>query len=299
MSKNGNKGFAGLSSMISDVDAALADVASSQPERSGSSDSASRGKASTVPPKAETVHAPEESSSAALPASAGQKSGSSVGNWVLAGIAIAVIVLAYALSPKDHEPTTVASSASADPAPTYTPQESPPPPGPVIAEPTPPALVVPEVATRPTEVKPAVGSNNVLSLAEIRYCAAEKIRLDAGERLTDRSNQLAIQTYNTGVMDFNSRCGSFRYHGNDVVTAKAEVEQFRGEIEVEAMVRFRSSAPEPAPSAQQALYGQPFDRNQYGAAATPSSRYSNTSRLPQYSTTEVEEVEEDEEEKEE
>ena len=58
--------------------------------------------------------------------------------------------------------------------------------------------------------KPSVGTSNVLSIQEIRYCVREKIRIEAIRNIL--SNSL-IDKYNKIVNDYNSRCGRYKYYG--------------------------------------------------------------------------------------
>lgn len=292
--KNGSKGFSGLSSMVSDVDTALEEVAEVQTQQVKAEQPDQRGSASAAPSKPE-VAATDEASTPAAPTP--QEKGNPVAHWLVGGIVIVTILAAFASSQKGPEPTPAgATPAPADTTASYTPPPPPPPPDPVVAPaPVPASPLVPEVAVRPSEVKPPVGTANVLTIYQIRYCVAEKIRMEAGQRAMDRTSANAIESYNAAVRDFNSRCASFQYHGNDVETARAEVEGFRGEIEIEAMARFRS-IPEPATIANPGLYSQPVDRSPYGAAASGSSRYNTTSRVPRYTTTDSEDETEEKEE---
>lgn len=278
--------------MVSDVDAKLAEAAASQQEQQNTASRDASGLQSAGQSPEGVSQGREEVGRlpAAAQAPAPSKVGS-VGGWLVAVLAIILIIVFAKLHEEQNAKPTATEYAAApsEPAPAYTPTA----PSPMVTAPAPSPAPVPQVPTRPTEVKPSVGSNNILSLAEIRYCTAEKIRLDTGGRVTDRYSQAAINTFNAAVMDFNSRCGSFRYHGDDVVTAKAEVEQFRGEIEIEGMVKFRTATPESAPSASQQnnVYGQLYGGSQYGAT-TPSSPFGNSSpRVPRYN-----EVDSDEEE---
>ena len=69
--------------------------------------------------------------------------------------------------------------------------------------------------------KPSVGTSNVLSIQEIRYCVREKIRIEAIRNIL--SNSL-IDKYNEIVNDYNIRCGSYRYYGKSQTQEKNDVE---------------------------------------------------------------------------
>lgn len=73
-----------------------------------------------------------------------------------------------------------------------------------------------------TLVKPAVGDNQVLNRAEIRYCLAEEIRLQAARDLAN-STTLDLVRLNASVQDLNARCGSYQYQGDDLALAQADV----------------------------------------------------------------------------
>ncbi|KAI3592070.1 hypothetical protein D9X30_2955 (plasmid) [Cupriavidus sp. U2] len=301
MNNSGKKGFGGLSSLVSDIESTLAEVSTAQPEQTGSK--AERGAGTTTAPlKGELPSAGEDAGGASSPTPAKEKTGS-VAGWYVAILAIALIfVFSKLIEDRDAQVAAKAPVEDAVRAETAVPAPPPahtrPTPVPAVVETAPPKpAVLPPVQTRPSEVKPPVGSNNVLSVAEIRYCEAEKIRLDTGEKVTDRYSQAAIRTFNAAVTDFNSRCGSFRYHGNDVLTARSDISQYRGEIEIEAMVKFRSTPPESVPNVQPSnVYSRPYGNSRYDTAS-PSSTYGNAStRTPRYGVTADDDEEEEKEE---
>ena len=77
-------------------------------------------------------------------------------------------------------------------------------------------------------LKPLVGSDNVLNVAEIRWCVREQIRIEALQPLP--TTNLQIDEFNELVSDYNSRCGSYRYTRGSLARARQEVEQHRSEI---------------------------------------------------------------------
>lgn len=88
-------------------------------------------------------------------------------------------------------------------------------------------------------VKPPVGTNSVLSVTQIRWCLREKIRIETG-----RSHVMAerdVSTFNQTVADYNRRCGSFRYRSGTLKRATREVERMRPQIASEAMGRLTTS----------------------------------------------------------
>jgi hypothetical protein len=78
----------------------------------------------------------------------------------------------------------------------------------------------------------------VLSVAEIRYCVAEDIRMEAADGLIDTYDGGAVDRWNALADDYNSRCGQFQYYGGDLETARRELAPFREEIRAEGRARF-------------------------------------------------------------
>lgn len=96
-----------------------------------------------------------------------------------------------------------------------------------VASPSPPA--VPE-ARRPelTFVQPPIGRKHVLSLAQIRWCLREDMRLDH-YRLR-ALGQAQITAFNTAISEYNSRCSSYRYRQGTLARAQREVEGERARL---------------------------------------------------------------------
>lgn len=94
---------------------------------------------------------------------------------------------------------------------------------------TPPSVSRPSTASSvPTLKTPPVSTNNVHSSAELRYCLATDIRIEA---LRPQSNSNSeIDAFNRIVDDFNRRCGSFRYRAGALESARREVERYRAVI---------------------------------------------------------------------
>lgn len=76
--------------------------------------------------------------------------------------------------------------------------------------------------------KPPVGRDNVLNVAELRWCIREEIRLDTLRPLP-RTNSHRNE-FKRLVSDYNRRCGSYRYREGTLARARREVEQNRSEI---------------------------------------------------------------------
>ena len=213
------KGFAGLSSMVSDVD----DLVSSKPNQPHSepppkqtAGGSRQPKKTSTKPTSQTYQAPAQPSG-----------GSSAGKWFV-GIAV-VVGLIWLVSQSDNSrPSKSAyspgtSSTSAAPA-------------------SQPAVAQPQAPNRPSESKPSFGQNHVLSTAQIRYCLAEKIRLDAAKAVLNNYSDSDVDRFNGYVNDYNSRCGEFRYLPGDLESARRDVDPYRSQLQAEGRSRFVRSA---------------------------------------------------------
>ncbi len=217
------KGFAGLSSMVSDVDAT---VASTSKQQKGEAPSSSTQQSSPAahPDRQEQPKPTQQPYQA--PA---QPSGSSAAGKWLFGI-VAVIGVIWLVNLSDNN----SSSRS-----TYSP-----PPSSTSVAPTParqqPAAQ-PQTPSRPVEAQPSIGRNNVLSTAQIHYCLAEKIRLDAAETVLNNYADSDVDRFNGYVNDYNSRCGEFRYRQGALESAQRDVEPYRSQLQAEGRSRFAHS----------------------------------------------------------
>jgi hypothetical protein len=88
-----------------------------------------------------------------------------------------------------------------------------------------PPRVAPDPVDSGRQDLPPVGTDNRLSVSQIRWCVYEKARLEKTEQLAgtldltqDTANRL-----NQYVRDYNSRCGSFRYRSGDLERVQAEL----------------------------------------------------------------------------
>ena len=229
-----NKGFAGLSSMVSDVD----DVVVSTPKQSQKDPSvpslkqpagnSQPTKQTSTRPASQTYQAPTQPSG-----------GSSAGKWLL-GIAVVIGLIWIANQSDNNRPSK----------PAYSPGTS----STSVASANQPAVVQPQVPTRPAESKPSVGRNNVLSTAQIRYCLGEKIRLDAAETVLNNYSDSDVDRFNGYVNDYNSRCGEFRYRQGALESARRDVDPYRNRLQAEGRSRFarRPSTTAKAPASTQA-----------------------------------------------
>jgi peptidoglycan hydrolase-like protein with peptidoglycan-binding domain len=213
------KGFAGLSSMVSDVDATVASTPKQQQREASSSPTqqsspAARAERQEQPrPTQQTYQAPAQPSGS-----------SSAGKWLF-GIA-AVIGVFWLANQSDNNSSS---------RPTYSPE-----PFSTTVASTPawqPPAAQPRAPSRPAEEKPTVGRNNVLSTSQIRYCLAEKIRVDAAESVINNYVDSDVDRFNGYVNDYNGRCGEFRYRQGALESARRDVEPYRSQLQAEGRSR--------------------------------------------------------------
>lgn len=93
----------------------------------------------------------------------------------------------------------------------------------------------PSESARPLSqyAKPPVGTGNLLSTSNIRWCIRESIRIDARRGLV--YTNAGIREFNSVVSDYNSRCGRYKYRQGSQAQAEREVEPHRSQISTEAM----------------------------------------------------------------
>jgi len=86
-------------------------------------------------------------------------------------------------------------------------------------------------------IKPSVGTDNILSIAEIRWCVRGGMEIEA-TRGVFSSNE-GIEKFNAIVDEYNRRCGSYRYREGNLGLAQRQVEEWRAAIEGEAKDKAR------------------------------------------------------------
>jgi hypothetical protein len=224
--KGEGKGFAGLSSLVSDVDTtppAAAAPAAGRP----------------APQPAQPQPQPSQRQMYQEPAQP-LSSGFSVGKWVL-GIATVIGVL-WLVGKSDKSP--------ASPAPVYSPaaQTATPSYSPLPDE--------PEAPSRPQESIPPVGQDLVFSNAQIRYCSAEDIRMEGAKSALNNYIDSDVDRFNAMVADYNSRCGSFRYRSGALESARRDVELYRSQLQSEGRSRF-ARPPTDSPSTPAPVLSNP------------------------------------------
>ena len=224
--KNEGKGFAGLSSLVSDVD-------TTPPPPAPKTESAGSTK-STERPDSEVPRPQQPTQRQAYQEPPQPSSGSSGGKWIL-GIA-AVVGLLWLIG-QSNKPTSSSAPAYSPPAQSAAPSYS------------------PQAPSVPQESKPPVGQDLVFSTAQIRYCLAEDIRMEGAKAALNNYSDSDVDRFNAMVADYNSRCGSFRYRSGALESARRDVEPYRSQLQAEGRSRFARnpstgslSAPAPAPA---------------------------------------------------
>ena len=92
---------------------------------------------------------------------------------------------------------------------------------------TPEAMPEPQLADLEFREAP-VGRNNVLSVAEIRWCLAVRISIETLEPMAATNEE--ISNFNEVVEQYNNQCGSYRYRQRAFARAQRDIEQHREEI---------------------------------------------------------------------
>lgn len=105
----------------------------------------------------------------------------------------------------------------------------------------------PDFSQQVTEDIPPIGTDRILTYAQIQYCLAEAIRLEASSLLVhDTDDAGDVVRYNSTVDDYNRRCSRYRYHRDTFESAKRAVELHRtrlkrkeGSVSIAPSRRFR------------------------------------------------------------
>ncbi len=212
------KGFSGLSSLASDVDKTVSDptrrsVQREKPPARGrrENEKQTHQRESAASPRPATLPQSEPevvvsgTSRTAVSGSSGAKL-----FWALVGFG--VLILLFSVAQDDSlRPSTARSDTQPSPSPNYSPSQT------------------PEAQLSGLEFfTPPVGENNILSVAQIRWCLREDIRIEVLRPMPTTNSQ--IDEFNAVVADYNSRCGSFQYREGTLTRAQREVERLRAQI---------------------------------------------------------------------
>lgn len=208
------RGFAGLSSLASDMDAIL--IRPKKPMR--------QNQIEEEPYQARPVFPADQSSQgprSPQPYQALSRSPSSTSGtkWVLGVAAVIGVVWVVNVANQTPSPSTAAYRQPAQPtAPSYTAP---------LSEPR-----------QLLEDRPPVGQSLVLTTSQITYCLAEDIRLEGSRSVIDNYSDAQVNRFNVLVDDYNSRCGNFRYRSGALESARRTVEAFRTQLLADGRTRF-------------------------------------------------------------
>ena len=273
------KGFAGLSSMVSDVDdiTTSEETGNSEPPTEVASTAQTKHQPTSEPESRtdswrQAQQPPNDSSgifpgvrSVILAIQTQQPPNDSSGIFWL--IAICAVIFCIWLGSESgnnsNKPTpTSYSSSSAVDSPTHSLERS-------ELAPTQPLIPI-----RPSEEKPPVGTSLNLGSAQIRYCLAEDIRIKGAEGGLNNRIESDVDRFNAIVTDYNSRCGHFSYRSGALESAKSEIERYRAVLESEGQARFTRIA---SISPQQILTTPALSQPSQGFANTSSDGFANIS----------------------
>ena len=242
------KGFAGLSSMVSDVsaDATLASKAEqAAPPTAPALDPPTPQHAQAKPVQAESSPAP--------------KSGKTALACIVAVVAVFVIWMANSGSADHGQPPAADGGATAPD--------------------TPMASAVSATsdvaATVFDEQMPPVGRNNVLDITQIRWCKREQLKIEAIEGLINNAYEREVASFNAKVDDYNSRCAEFKYRRGQLEQVERELVAQRGEIGTTSQMQWSQAwvHPPDAPVAARNDEPEPFLLGQaHGKTPQPASQ---------------------------
>ena len=212
--KHDKKGFSGLSSLTSDITNIEEPINSeSKTETKLSSDNqATAPKSKATPAKVQSI-----SHSSSEKMSKEKSDGSSGGKWILGIISILFVI--WLVNHESNKKPSYNSPPQSDGQNRF-----------VSEMPTSSRVKNPDMQfTKPT----SIGTDNVLSIPEIRWCIRESIRIETMKDIIDINDN--IDEFNRNVDDYNSYCGSYRYRQGSQQSAERDVESYRSQIVAEAV----------------------------------------------------------------
>jgi hypothetical protein len=92
----------------------------------------------------------------------------------------------------------------------------------------------PSPPPEPIEQKPPIGTDLTLTRPQIRYCLAEKIRIDEMDRIVVNTSRRQVDGFNAAVDDYNLRCSKYKYYKSQFDLAQTEVNDRRAALLLEA-----------------------------------------------------------------
>lgn len=210
------KGFAGLASLVSDVDTTSpALTPKTEPSSAASSAERLASQPDQPQPQPQTIYQDQSSNKEPAKPSSGWVSSD---KWLL-GL-LALLAVSWLIAQSDKPTSTSPAPAYSPPVQSAAPSRS------------------PQTPSRPTETEPPVGQALVLSRDQIRYCLAEDIRLDGARSALNNYSDYDVDRFNMMVADFNSRCGNFRYRTGALEGARREIEPYQSLLLSEGRSRF-------------------------------------------------------------
>ena len=94
------------------------------------------------------------------------------------------------------------------------------------------SLALTPAALAMEEAVPPVGTEHEMSLAELRYCYFQEVRLKSANDALNASSQFEIDRFNELVDDWNARCSSYRYLPDDLDAVETSTALKRVELEM-------------------------------------------------------------------
>lgn len=220
------KGFAALSSLVSDIGGESAEPVNEESGRTSWVGSAGRGPGVGAP--ADTLVQPSASrGTQQIPAKKPKRLSASA-KWWITGIVVTAVWIGFALADANSTPQAVSDKTyDSDTSAPATPNDT------AVNFSGSSQSAVPE-----EEEKPPVGVDLVFNSAQIRYCLSEDIRLTAAKQVVDHYVPSEIDQFNLMVDDYNIRCSSFRYLPSTLDRVRASVESNRSNLEGQGKARF-------------------------------------------------------------
>lgn len=80
---------------------------------------------------------------------------------------------------------------------------------------------------------PPIGSGNILSVAEIRYCLALQQRLEGAKPVVNTYDQGQVDRFNAMVDDYNGRCKDSHQYADDFEQAKRDMTPFSDQLQAQ------------------------------------------------------------------
>lgn len=268
---NNKKGFGGFNDLVSDISKEVEVTDNKRP--STTSDLSQDSQPEAKQHQSSSVHSQNTTQAHNSTNLQSGGKGSKWGWWVAGIIFILVIYLepgekdAYNLeAPTVNEHLYRESNSSL----TYSEESS---------EPEPKSTEV----SNPEEIPP-IGTGLQLSYNQVLYCLSEEVRLNTIQKSLDSSSNYEIDTFNSAIQDYNSRCSNFKYRSGLLERVQSQVSLNHAILIIEGLTtldNWRVRAPTPIISdppvnlAPQSKLAQPKN-NTPEIQATPEDQSANS-----------------------